>query len=147
DMNTPVAPATSSNHAPIANNGTLTTAEDTVASSTLSASDSDGNPLTYSLVSNGSKGTVALSNPTTGAYTYTPNANTTGTDSFTFRVTDGQVNSNVATVTVTITPVNDAPVAAADTAATNEDTPVTITVLANDSEVDGDSLSITSVTQ
>ena len=62
-------------------------------------------------LSNGAKGTATLTNTATGAFTYTPKPNANGTDSFTFQVNDGKADSNVATVTVTIDPVNDAPVA------------------------------------
>ena len=120
------------NHAPVASNGALTTDEDTPASGTLSASDVDLDALTYSIVVNGGKGTATITNATTGAFTYTPNANANGTDTFTFKVNDGTVDSNVATVTVTITPVNDAPVAANQSVAATEDTPVPITLTASD---------------
>ena len=59
-----------------------------------------------------------------GTFTYTPNANFNGTDSFTYRVTDG-ATSDTATVTITVAAVNDAPTAANDTATTKEDTAVT----------------------
>jgi len=64
----------------------------------------DANPLTYSIVTNGTKGTATITNIGTGAYTYTPSLNQTGTDTFTFKVNDGTVDSNVATITITITP-------------------------------------------
>ena len=72
-----------------------------------------------------------------GTITYTPAANFSGTDSFSYTISDGQGGSATAPVEVTVTDVNDAPVAADDAATTNEDTPVAIAVLANDS--DGDS--------
>jgi VCBS repeat-containing protein len=97
------------NDAPAASNGSLSTSEDTAAKGTLSATDVDGDALTYSIVANGAKGTVAITNAATGAFTYTPNANVNGTDAFTFRASDGTLFSNTATVTVTITAVNDAP--------------------------------------
>ena len=93
----------SPNSPPVANDGSLTTIEDTLAGGTLSASDADGDALIYSLVSAGSLGTVTLADPATGDYIYTPNPNVTGTDTFSFMVNDGRVDSNVATVTVTIT--------------------------------------------
>lgn len=100
---------TISNSAPVATNGTLGVNEDSPASGTLTASDIDSTNLTYSIVSQGSKGTAIINNTATGTYSYTPNANVTGTDSFTFKVNDGAVDSNVATVSITITPVNDFP--------------------------------------
>ncbi|OWL00108.1 RTX toxin [Vibrio parahaemolyticus] len=86
-------------------------------------------------------GTVSV-NPD-GSVTYTPNDNYHGTDSFTYIVTSGGVSEST-TVNVDVTPVNDAPVAKDDTTITGEDTPVTIDVLPNDSDVDGDKLSIES---
>ncbi|MEO3761722.1 Ig-like domain-containing protein, partial [Mycobacterium sp. B14F4] len=75
-----------------------------------------------------------------GAFTYTPNPNFNGTDEFTYIAFDGTDNFITATVTITVTPVNDAPIAADDTATTTEDTPVTIDVLANDTDPDADTL-------
>ncbi|TBT06419.1 tandem-95 repeat protein [Vibrio parahaemolyticus] len=86
-------------------------------------------------------GTVSV-NPD-GSVTYTPNDNYHGTDSFTYIVTSGGVSEST-TVNVDVTPVNDAPVAKDDIATTQEDTAVTIDVLPNDSDVDGDKLSIES---
>ncbi|EIU6756295.1 tandem-95 repeat protein [Vibrio parahaemolyticus] len=88
-------------------------------------------------------GTVSV-NPD-GSVTYTPNDNYHGEDAFTYIVTSGGVSES-AIVEVNVTPVNDAPVAKDDTAITDEDTPVTIDVLSNDTDVDGDKLSIQSAT-
>ncbi|HEY3416195.1 MAG TPA: Ig-like domain-containing protein, partial [Armatimonadota bacterium] len=93
-----------SNRAPEAFPGTLTTPESTAGNGTLAASDVDGNPLTYSIVANGAKGTATITNTTTGAYTYTPNSGAWGTDTFTFKVNDGALDSNTATITVMIDP-------------------------------------------
>ncbi|HAS6550656.1 TPA: tandem-95 repeat protein, partial [Vibrio parahaemolyticus] len=91
---------------------------------------------------NGPKnGTVIVNND--GTVTYTPNDNYHGIDSFTYIVTSGSVSEST-TVYVDVTPENDAPVAKDDTAITDEDTPVTIDVLPNDTDVDGDKLSIES---
>ncbi|EHH1250156.1 tandem-95 repeat protein, partial [Vibrio parahaemolyticus] len=78
-----------------------------------------------------------------GSVTYTPNDNYHGIDSFTYIVTSGGVSEST-TVNVDVTPENDAPVAKDDTAITDEDTPVTIDVLPNDTDIDGDKLSIQS---
>ncbi|HHF3124472.1 TPA: tandem-95 repeat protein, partial [Vibrio diabolicus] len=86
-------------------------------------------------------GTVSV-NPD-GSVTYTPNDNYHGTDSFTYIVTSGGVSEST-TVNVDVTPVNDAPVAKDDAATTQEDTAVTIDVLPNDTDIDGDKLSIDS---
>ncbi|HHC6649966.1 TPA: tandem-95 repeat protein, partial [Vibrio parahaemolyticus] len=88
-------------------------------------------------------GTVSV-NPD-GSVTYTPNDNYHGADSFTYIVTSGGVSEST-TVNVDVTPENDAPVAKDDTAITDEDTPVTIDVLPNDTDIDGDKLSIQSAT-
>src|SRR5205823_183136 len=119
----------------------LTTAEDTPASGSVTATDVDGDPLTYSTVSGPSHGTLTLNS--NGTYSYTPALNYNGSDSFTFRAKDGQADSNVATVNLTITAVNDPPVAINDSYTINEDTPLTVAaagVLGNDSDVDGDTL-------
>ncbi|MDL2001549.1 tandem-95 repeat protein [Vibrio parahaemolyticus] len=93
---------------------------------------------------NGPKnGSVIVNND--GTVTYTPDDNYVGKDTFTYVVTSGGVSEST-TVTVNVTPVNDAPVAKDDIATTQEDTAVTIDVLPNDSDVDGDKLSIQSAT-
>ena len=72
-----------------------------------------------------------------------PAANFNGTDSFTYRANDGTLHSNLATVTLTVTAVNDAPIAADDAYTTTEDTALTVAapgVLGNDSDPDGDPL-------
>src|SRR6266545_2730539 len=90
------------NFAPIATSTTFSTGADTPVGGALPASDPDGNPLSFSIVANGTKGSAAITNVATGAFTYTPNAGATGTDSFSFKASDGALESNVATVTVTI---------------------------------------------
>ncbi|HGF3773810.1 TPA: tandem-95 repeat protein [Vibrio parahaemolyticus] len=91
---------------------------------------------------NGPKnGTVIVNND--GTVTYTPDDNYVGEDTFTYIVTSGGVSEST-TVSVDVTPENDAPVAKDDTAITDEDTPVTIDVLPNDTDVDGDKLSVES---
>jgi VCBS repeat-containing protein len=82
-----------------------------------------------------------------GSFTYTPNSNFNSIDSFTYLATNGTHISNNAIVTLTVNPVNDAPIARNDTATTLENTPVIIRVLNNDSDIDGDSLTVISVTQ
>ncbi|HCE3511568.1 TPA: tandem-95 repeat protein [Vibrio parahaemolyticus] len=102
----------------------------------------DGKVVSLDTNNGPANGTVSV-NPD-GSVTYTPNDNYHGTDSFTYIVTSGGVSEST-TVSVDVTPVNDAPVAKDDTAITDEDTPVTIDVLSNDTDVDGDKLSIESV--
>jgi hypothetical protein len=79
--------------------------------------------------------------------TYTPDSNFNGSDSFTFKANDGHADSNVATVSITVTPVQDAPVAVEDAAVTRRGTAALIDVLANDFDVDGDALAIDSWTK
>ena len=100
--------------------------------------DVDGDALNAILVSGPAHGSLTLN--ADGSFTYTPDANYNGPDSFTYKANDGQADSNVATVSITVGAVNDAPVAQNDTTATTEDTPVVGNVLANDTDVDGDAL-------
>jgi VCBS repeat-containing protein len=137
----------SDNNPPVANDSTISTMEDTSTSGTLSGSDPDEDPLTFILVSTGNKGKATLTSPSSGAFTYTPNDDAHGTDIITFKVNDGSLDSNTAKVTFTINPVNDPPQAVDDVMTTNEDEGVTISVLANDTDIDGDSLELTTVTQ
>src|SRR5437899_6456716 len=128
------------NHAPVAAAQTVTTAEDTAKAMVLTATDGDGDTLTYSVVAGPTHGALSGTAPT---LTYTPAANYYGPDSFTFKANDGTVDSSAATVSITVTAVNDPPVAANDSYAATEDTGLTIAapgVLANDSDVDGDPL-------
>jgi Concanavalin A-like lectin/glucanases superfamily/Bacterial Ig domain len=97
---------------PVAANGSLTTSMNIAAAGTLVATDPTNLPLTYTIVTNGTNGSATITNTATGAYVYTPKTGVTGTDSFTFRANNGTRDSNIATITVTITPpVNHAPVA------------------------------------
>src|SRR5262249_28385552 len=136
------------NDAPVSNDGTRTTAEDTPLALNLAAlvddvetSDAD---LSYEIVSGPAHGTAT-------ATTYTPDANFNGTDSLTYKVTDrgdpddcgapgpgcaGPKTSAIATVTITVTAVNDPPIAADRSASTAEDTAVTVTLSATDPEDD-----------
>ncbi len=75
--------------------------------------------------------------------TYEPAPDFNGTNTITYTVNDGHGGTATATVSVTVAPVNDPPLGADDTAATNEDEPVTIAVLGNDSDIDGDKLTVT----
>ena len=96
--------------------GTLTVTENTAVSDTLAATDTNGDTLTYSIVGNPALGAVIITNPSTGAFTYTPNANAHGSDSFTFKATDGVGDSNVATVSIAVIKPgpNSAPVVSGD---------------------------------
>ena len=106
-------------------------------------SDVDGDPITALLVSRPTHGTLTLG--ADGSYVYRPAPNYNGTDSFVYRAFDGHLASDDATVTITVIPVNDPPVAVADTYDTNEDTALVVSapgLLGNDTDVDGDTLSV-----
>src|SRR5205823_4903442 len=82
-------------------------------SGTLAATDVDGDSLTYTVLSGPSHGTLTSFNASTGAYTYAPALNYNGPDGFTFKASDGSLDSNTAAVSITVTAVNDAPVVSA----------------------------------
>ncbi|OFV79498.1 MAG: hypothetical protein A2Y78_06360 [Acidobacteria bacterium RBG_13_68_16] len=106
-----------------------------------------GSPTTASLVAGTAAGALTLN--AAGSFTYIPNANFNGTDSFTYRAFAGAVGSNVATVTITVAAVNDAAVANADAYATDQGVLLTVAgpgVLGNDSDVDGDPLTAVKLT-
>ena len=110
--------------------------------------DADGDKLTATVLTRPANGFLHF--PDDGQFTYVPNANFTGTDQFTYSINDGTSQSAPITVTLTITPVNDAPAAKNDSYATDEDVPLTIAagagVLANDFDIDGDTLSAKMIT-
>ncbi|MEN3011154.1 MAG: Ig-like domain-containing protein, partial [Candidatus Bipolaricaulaceae bacterium] len=138
------------NDPPVAQNDSYSTNEETPltippAGVLLNDSDPDGDALTAELVSGATHGTVNLN--ANGSFTYTPNPNFFGTDTFTYRAFDGRLYSGVATVTITVVNVNDAPDAVNDAVTTLEDTSVDINVLANDTDPENDPLSIQSFTQ
>lgn len=116
-----------SNAAPTPSNDTVTTDEDTAVSGNVLGNDSDpdGNPLTASVVTNPAHGTLSLG--ATGAFTYTPALDYHGSDSFEYAASDGVASTN-ATANITVTSVNDPPVAQSGSASTDEDQAVTITI-------------------
>ena len=135
------------NDAPRVSDGEGATDEDEPLSGTLSAFDVEDDPLTFSIVAQGTKGTAVLDDASTGEFTYTPFQDLYGTDTFTFKAADAGADSVPATFVVTIAPVNDPPVTVSDTAETDEDTAVvTVDVLANDSDVEGNILTVASFT-
>jgi subtilisin family serine protease len=119
------------NDAPRGTNQAVTTAEDTPAPITLSGTDAEGDPLSFFTVSQPLHGALSGTPP---ALTYTPASNYSGPDSFQFRANDGLVNSIVATVSITVTPVNDPPVAQPQSVVLDEDTSQSITLSAVDVE-------------
>lgn len=99
-------------------------------------SDPENDSLSAALVNGPTHGAVSLA--ADGSFIYMPDVNFNGTDSFTYRATDGTSSSNEATVTIDVTPVNDSPVADTQFVETEEDTPVGITL--SGSDIDGDAL-------
>jgi uncharacterized repeat protein (TIGR01451 family) len=130
------------NQPPVANGQNVATAEDAALAVVLSGSDPDGDSLTFQTTP--AHGTLSGSAPN---LTYTPAPNFNGTDAFSFTVSDGSLTSSAATVSITVNPVNDAPDVVNDVATAPHSSFVNISVLANDTDIDGDSLSIASVTQ
>lgn len=113
----------------------VTTAEDTAKTVTVSATDPDGDPLTYTVSTAATKGTVTGGQG--GTFTYTPNADFNGTDSFVVKATDDGGLSVTQTVNVTVTAVNDPPRANAATTKAltiNEDTPTEVVIDFTDPE-------------
>ena len=131
-----------SNSAPVANDMSVSTDEDTPVDIALSADDPDGDELSFTLTSS----------PTSGAYvngTYIPGSNFNGSDSFTFTASDGEFTSNEATVSITVNSVNDTPLAAGDSYSVDEDGYLEVEapgITANDSDIDGDALTVILVT-
>ncbi|MCI0393414.1 MAG: tandem-95 repeat protein [Chloroflexi bacterium] len=134
------------NDAPVAVNDSAVTTEDAAVTVDVLANDFDvdGDTLTVTVVTTPTNGVVVLNGM--GTMTYTPDPDFNGVDSFSYTIVDGQGGEDTASVTIAVNPVNDAPVAVDDSATTNEDNPVAVAVLANDSDVDGDSLTVASVT-
>ncbi len=143
------------NDVPVANADSYTTAEDTVltiAAPGVLANDSDvveGSDLNVSAYTQPGHGSVTLA--ADGSFIYTPEANYNGVDSFYYTVNDGTDDGNTVKVSIDVTPVNDVPVAIADSYTTAEDTVLTIAapgVLANDSDVvEGSDLNVSAYTQ
>lgn len=131
------------NDAPVADPQSLTTDEDIPLAITLTGSDQEGDPLSFSVVGNPANGTLTGSGAN---LIYTPNLNFNGSDSFRFVSNDGQFDSAPATVGITINGVNDAPQPLDDFASTPQYTPVTVNVIANDTDPESDALTVTAVT-
>ncbi|MGB0852869.1 MAG: beta strand repeat-containing protein [Pikeienuella sp.] len=133
---------TNENDAPIVDDLSVSGDEDTDISGQVTFTDIDGDALTFSLDSDGLNGTAVVNSD--GTFTYTPNADFNGTDTFTVIGDDGNGGDDTALVTVTVDPVNDAPVAPPlDAGTQTEDTPESVDLLTNAVEIDsGDVLSI-----
>jgi subtilisin family serine protease len=144
-LNPPPPPPPPTNTPPVAVDDTATVAEDVAGSIAVLANDTDadGNTLSVASVTTPSHGTAVKN--ANGTVTYTPTANYHGPDGFNYVVDDGAGGTDTGAVALTVTSVNDAPVANDDTASTAYQTAVVVPVLANDSDVDGDGLSVVSV--
>ena len=143
-----VTPDSPPNQPPVADDETLTTAEDTAADVNVLVGDADpdaGDTLTVTSASPAAAhGTVACT--TAGVCTYTPAANYNGPDGFDYTISDGKGGTDTGHVTITVTPVNDPPVADDELLVTNEDTAGNVNVLAGDTDVDPDPLAVTTLT-
>lgn len=126
---------------PVANAASATTAEDTPLALTLSGTDPDeGETLSYSIATQPQHGTLTNDGANV---TYTPAPDYNGADSFTFRVSDGVMDSAAATVTIGVTPVNDPPVVTLDPAGPVDEGSPAIPLVAHASDVDGDPVTLT----
>jgi cysteine-rich repeat protein len=135
------------NDAPVAAADAASLDEDTAATIDVIANDSDvdGDALAIASITQPAHGAAAIADAR--RVQYTPAANYHGPDSFAYTVDDGHGGQATATVALDVISVNDAPVAADDAASLDEDTVATVDVAANDSDVDGDALTIASITQ
>ncbi|MCU1448853.1 MAG: thrombospondin, partial [Acidimicrobiales bacterium] len=135
------------NGPPVVNPDTASVPEDgqVTVSPLTNDSDPDGDALSVSTITQPSHGTAVL-NPN-GTVTYTPAPNYNGPDSFTVTVCDTNGACASSPVDVTVVPVNDPPVVNDDTATVNEDGQTTVSPLSNDTDPDGDPLSVSTITQ
>jgi len=126
------------NDAPTLADQALTGDEDTPITGHLlaTAADVDSPSLTAAIVTGPAHGALTLN--ADGSFLYAPNTDWYGTESFTYQVSDGELASNIATVSITLAPVNDAPVIAPRTLGLDEDTRVTFDPLAGASDIDGE---------
>ena len=132
------------NQPPIANNDTASLAEDGTLTLNVLANDSDGDgdTLTLSATTAASHGSVT---PSGNSVIYKPGSNYNGDDAFGYTINDGFGGSASAQVYLTVTPVNDPPVAVNDSVSVATGSSVDIAVLANDSDVEGSALQLLSV--
>jgi VCBS repeat-containing protein len=125
------------NDAPVSNDQSLVTDEDTPINGQVVASDVDGDSLSFSVSGQPTNGAVSL-NPATGGFVYTPNANYNGSDSFVVTIIDGKGGTTTSRINIGINPVNDAPVSSDQNLTTPEDVALTGRVVATD--IEGDTL-------
>ncbi|HYG73401.1 MAG TPA: Ig-like domain-containing protein, partial [Planctomycetota bacterium] len=121
--------------APTANSLSIIVQEDQPTSGTLSGSTTEGTQLQYTISEPPLKGTVAITNSATGEFTYTPNQNQTGSDTFIFRLND-EISEALGTVSVEINPINDSPVSDSQTITTSHLNSKLLTLTGSDLESD-----------
>ncbi|MBX9660986.1 MAG: tandem-95 repeat protein, partial [Nitrospiraceae bacterium] len=150
DVDTVAITVTAVNDATVVTGGTSGTgAEDTAVTGTLTATDADGlaDGTVFTVTTGATQGTASI-DPATGLWSYTPNADYNGTDSFTVTITDDAGNSSTQVISVTVTPVGDI---TNDSLTTNEDTAISANVLTGTNGATADSFEgtpvLTSVTQ
>jgi PKD repeat protein len=127
------------NTAPVAEGQTVNTQEDAVTPITLTATDAEGDALSYAVVALPAHGELTGAGPDV---VYTPDENYYGTDQFSFKASDGKLESNTATVNINVVPMNDAPVALDQSVSTTVGKPVDIVLAATDADGDAVSYSI-----
>jgi VCBS repeat-containing protein len=142
---TPVEPSGGDNNAPsaVADSANVDQGGTVLIDVLNNDTDADGDALTIASVGDAANGTVSEEN---GQLRYTPGADFSGTDSFSYTVSDGQGGTDTATVSITVTAVNTDPNAADDSIALAYNTPSLIDVLSNDTDAEGHTLSITATT-
>lgn len=128
----------------VADSQSVSASEDIPAPITLTGRVGNGGAVSYVITSNPAHGTLSGVAPN---LSYTPEPNYSGPDSFSFKAKYGAATSSEATVSINVSPLNDNPNALADSASTVKNAVVSIPVLANDSDVEGDELTVTSVSQ
>jgi hypothetical protein len=119
------------NHAPVATSKSVNVNEDTPIAIVLAGTDPDGDSLTFNVVNGPDHGSLSGTAPN---LTYSPSSNFSGSDRFTFSANDGSLTSAVATVSITVADINDAPVAISQSLTTMEDATVSFTLTGTDVE-------------
>ncbi|MDZ4661498.1 MAG: Ig-like domain-containing protein [Pseudomonadota bacterium] len=132
------------NDAPVAQNVTVAVNEDTSTNIQLLATDSDGDAITYRLVTQPTRGFISNFNVSVGTLTYRPNANSNGADSFQFAARDASLTSLPRIITINVTPVNDPPVSLPVTA---QSTQAGVDITPNATDIDSVILNFSVVTQ
>ena len=132
------------NDVPIANDDNVTILEDKNVTINVVNNDEDVDHDTLTVTAVGNPGNGIVVNNHNGTVTYAPNANYNGEDSFNYTISDGNTTAT-AMVNITVTAVNDAPIANDDNVTVDEDNSTVIDVLSNDSDIEGDNLSVVAI--